>query len=471
MLIHKLSKLKNDFYLHHCQRERIVPSRPIYTILSPYFPHLLQYSVKIFPELESILSNLPNQPGVYIYKNSEHEIIYVGKAINLKKRVNQYFQRDDALGPKTKQLVSQIASIDYHVVGSEIEALILEASLIKEYRPKYNSQLKDDKSYVYISISKDKFPLITPAFKSNISPNAQVYGPFPNSPAVRSLLKTIRHIFPYYSQAHQKDRKCLYCHIGLCPGPDISVKDYRKNINRIKSILNGNFKKLIRILTKEMNQYSNNENYEMAKVRRDQINSIIYVTSGWENLNNLYEQVELQEDQIGKALRELKMVLSPYMAKVTDIFRIEAFDISNLGSKYFVGSMVVFQNGKNDLDEYRKFKIYTKDTPDDQYMIKEVIWRRFKHPEWMYPQIILVDGGKPQVSAASQILKLHSELNINLIGLAKKQETIVIKTETGWVEINLPKNSPSLQLLQRLRDEAHRFANRYRKELIKRELF
>jgi excinuclease ABC subunit C len=313
--------------------------------------------------LETKLKLLPGKPGVYIYKNKDREIIYVGKAKILKKRVMQYFQRDDALGPKTLQLVSQINDLDFHIVGSEIEALILEASLIKQYRPKFNSQLKDDKSYVYISISNDKHPVVAPAFKSNISPNATLYGPFPSSTAVRSLLKTIRHIFPYYSQKHPKDKQCLYCHIGLCPGPSISVKDYRKNINRIKSILNGNFKKLIWRLKKEMNTYSKEENYEMAKVRRDQINAISYVISGWENLNHLYEQVDLQEDQIGKALRELKMVLSPYMPEISHISRIEAYDISNLGSKYFVGSMVVFQNGKTDIDEYRKFKIYTKDTP------------------------------------------------------------------------------------------------------------
>jgi excinuclease ABC subunit C len=138
--------------------------------------------------------------------------------------------------------------------------------------------------------------------------------------------------------------------------------------------------------------------------------------------------------------------------------------------------MVVFQNDKIDNNEYRKFKIYTKDTQDDQYMIKEVVWRRLKHPEWTLPQIILVDGGKPQVTAALAAVGAQCDApNINynflIIGLAKKEETIVIKNANEWVEINLPKNSPSLQLLQRLRDEAHRFANKYRKELIKKSFY
>jgi excinuclease ABC subunit C len=419
-------------------------------------------------QLLNKVNQLPDQPGVYIYKNDKKQIIYIGKAVNLKKRVTQYFKRDDALGPKTLQLVSQIADLEYRLVGSEIEALVLEASLIKQYRPKYNSQLKDDKSYIYIVISKDKYPTVTPVFKSSLNSNANFYGPFPDSSAVRSLLKTIRHIFPYYSTPHHGKSKCLYCHLGLCPGPDIDEKEYKKIIGNIKHILNGNFKKLTSTLKKEMDQFSKNENYEFAKLRRDQLMSVEYIMSGWKNLNNLYQQIDLPEDRAYKALRELKSVLLPHIHHLIDINRIEAYDISNLGSKYFVGSMVVFQNGKIDLDEYRKFKIYTKATQDDQYMIKEVVWRRLKHPEWRLPQIILVDGGKPQVSAASMVLDEYKG-KISLIGLAKREETIVIKTADYWTEINLPKNSPSLLLLQHLRDEAHRFANKYRKELIKRK--
>ena len=406
------------------------------------------------------LKNIPDSPGVYIYKNSENKIIYIGKAVSLKKRVSQYFRSDEALGYKTKQLVSQIAKIDFHVVGSEIEALILESSLIKQYRPKFNSQLKDDKSYIYITISKDKIPLIKPAFKSNLNPNAIFFGPFPDSTAVKSLLKTIRVIFPFYSSVHGP-KKCLYCHLGLCPGPNPDVKEYKKNVLRIKHILNGNFSKLISKLEKEMMVFSKAENFEMAKTRRDQINSLNYIISGWKNLSNLYQKVDLQEDQVSKALRDLKTILAPYFPGLKNISRFEAYDISNLGSKYFVGSMTVFQQGRIAKDEYRQFKIYSKITPDDQFMIKEVIYRRLKHSEWKMPDFILVDGGKPQVSAANQVSP-----SIPIIGLAKREETIVIKIGDSWEEIKLPKNSPSLLLLQQLRDEAHRFANNYRKKLI-----
>jgi len=410
------------------------------------------------------LTKIPSSPGVYIYKDKQKKIIYIGKAVNLKKRVSQYFQRDDALGYKTSQLVSQIADINFRIVNSEIEALVLESSLIKQYRPKFNSQLKDDKSYIYITITKDKFPLIRPAFKSTLNQNDYFFGPFPDSSSVKSLLKTIRHIFPYFSKKHG-DKKCLYCHLGLCPGPNPNLKEYKSNISKIKKILNGNFKKLISQLKKEMNSFSKLEKFELAKIKRDQISAVNYVISGWQNLSHLYQDVNFKEDNSQKAVDELVLTLLPYFPKLKNIFRIEAYDISNLGSKYFVGSMTVFQNGKLDHDQYRQFKIYSKITPDDQFMIKDVIYRRLKHSEWQLPDLILVDGGKPQVTSANTVSQ-----NIPIIGLAKKQETIIIKTDANWVEINLPKNSPSLRLLQQLRDEAHRFANKYRRSLIKKIL-
>lgn len=445
------------------------------------------------------IKTIPPKPGVYIYKNRENKIIYIGKAINLKKRVSQYFQSNRALGYKTSRLVSEINNISFKTVGSEIEALILESNLIKQYRPKYNSQLKDDKSYVYISITKDKYPLIKPAFKSNLNKNDIFYGPFPDSKSVKSLLKTIRHIFPYFSKKHS-NKPCLYCHLNICPGPNPNPAEYRSIVTKIKKILSGNFQKLIKDLTKEMVSASKLENYELAKIRRDQISSINYVISGWKNLNHLYQDIQFIEDKFQKSTDELKLLLSTYFPNLSNINRIEAYDISNLGKKYFVGSMTVFQKGKIDHSQYRQFKINTKVSPDDQYMIKEVIYRRLKHLEWNYPDLILVDGGKPQVTAAIEAIKpisqslLLSPVHHNyeviggsregikgwvlpVIGLAKKFETLVIKTgqnsgkPSDWQEINLSKSSPSLQLLQQLRDEAHRFANRYRKKIIKSNLF
>ncbi|HOZ80679.1 MAG TPA: GIY-YIG nuclease family protein [Candidatus Woesebacteria bacterium] len=400
------------------------------------------------------LINLPTSPGCYLYRDALGEIIYVGKAINLKKRVSQYFHRDDALGPKTQTLVSQIASIETKVVGSEIEALILESSLIKKYRPKYNSLLKDDRSYSYIVITNDLFPLVYSTHYSSIPPKSTVFGPFPSGKDVVNLLSTIHHIFPYYKKAHPKT-ECLYCHLNQCPGPNPNRQDYLKTISKIKKILNNKFSLLRRQLVSEIKKVNQPESYEKALALKKQLDSLDYIVSGWRNLKNLFESVNLSEDKQSQAINELKTTIN-----LPKINRIECYDISQMGTKYFVGSMVVWQNGAIDKSQYKKFKINTKVTPDDQYMIKEVVFRRLRHPEWGTPDLIMVDGGKPQVSSVTTITDLP------IIGLAKKFETIVIKNQNGFQEINLPANSSALNLLKSLRDEAHRFANYYRRQLM-----
>jgi excinuclease ABC subunit C len=410
------------------------------------------------------LKSLPDSPGIYIYRNSAGQIIYIGKAVNLKKRVSHYFQRDDALGPKTSQLVSQIASIETKTVGSEIEALILEASLIKKYCPKYNSQLKDDRSYLYICISSETIPRIFTAHYSNLPNSGDIYGPFPDASSVKALLKVIRRIFPYRSREKHPAKDCLYCHLDLCPGVKPNLHAYKKSISRIKQILSGRFKYLQKNLRREMTLASKTQNYELAAVLRDQLTSLDYVVSGQASLNNLYQDINLPEDRQSSAINELSSVVN-----ISPINRIECFDISQLGTKYFVGSMTVWQNGQIDHSQYRQFNIRYRSSPDDQLMIKEVVYRRLKHPEWGVPDLIVVDGGKPQVSAATSIL-YSPYSNLQVIGLAKKFETIVIKNRAGlpaeWQEINLPAYSHALRLLQQLRNEAHRFANRYRKKLL-----
>ncbi len=426
------------------------------------------------------LKNLPETSGCYIYRNLAGEIIYVGKAINLKKRVSQYFQRDDALGPKTKILVSQIASIETKTVNSEIEALILESSLIKKYHPKYNSQLRDNKSYLYICISKSKIPIIFTAHSSNLPQNADIYGPFPDASSVKSLLKTIRRIFPYRSQETHPKTKCLYCHLGLCPGPSPDPKRYHQNIIKIKKILNGHFKSLFLSLNREMKIASKSENYENALILKNQINSLNYIVSGWQSLKNLYADINLPEDKQSQAIESLETTLKPYL-NIKNINRIECFDISQMGFNYFVGSMVVWQNGEIDKNEYKKFKIKNKFNKviarsdatwqsNDPLMMKEVVYRRLRHPEWGIPDLIVVDGGKPQVSAVDNVIASKAKQSIPLIGLAKRIETIVIKNGDSWVEMNLPPKSQALLLLMKLRDEAHRFANKYRQELIRKSL-
>ena len=426
-------------------------------------------------DFSDVLKNLPHTPGVYIYKNQEGTIIYVGKAIDLKRRVTQYFQRDDALGPKTASLVAEIANISTHTVGSEIEALVLEASLIKKYKPKYNSQLKDDKSYTYIVISKGTFPLVYAAKRTNLNTDEDTYfGPFPNGSAVRNILKTLRKIFPFYVKPNHPSIKCLYCHLGICPGPNPDKKTYLKNIHGVKSILSGRFNKIKADLRRGLKAYSKAEEYEKAAVVRDQLQSLEYITAGWQHLDALFSDINVADDKVSSSLEGLRTTLLPYFPFLSSLYRLECYDISNFGPNFFVGAMTVFQGDRLASDEYRKFKIKTKESQDDQFMIREIVFRRLKHYDWEYPQIIIVDGGKPQLSAIYSIIKSFPESplrNIAVIGLAKKFETIVINNHDKWVEINLPPDSNSLHLLQQLRDEAHRFANRYRKELMKVSLY
>lgn len=410
------------------------------------------------------LKTLPNSPGIYIYRNLADEIIYVGKAINLKKRVSQYFQARDALGPKTATLVSQIDSIETKIVGSEIEALILESSYIKKYHPKYNSLLKDDRSYQYICITKEKLPRVYPVFQSVADNNNHLYGPFPSGASIKSLLKMLRHTFPYYGQKNHPKTQCLYCHLNICPGPNPDPVIYHYNISKIKQILSGKFTLVQRQLKKEMLLASKNRKYESALQSRNQLEAIKYIVSGWNNLNNLFEQINLPEDRQSSAILELETTLKPYL-NINHLNRIECFDISQMGKRHFVGAMTVWQNGHLDNSQYRKFKINTKLTQDDQFMIKEIVYRRLQHPEWGTPDLIVVDGGKPQLSSASTVC------DIPLIGLAKRLETIVIKSDDEFIEINLPQNSNALLLLESLRNEAHRFANRYRKELMSKSIW
>lgn len=406
--------------------------------------------------------NLPHKPGVYIYQDKAGKIIYVGKAIDLRNRVSQYFNSDTALGPKTKTLVKNIAKIDYKIIGSEIEALILESNLIKLHHPKYNSRLMDDKNYIYICISKDTYPRIFSAHSSKLDDKKYTaFGPFPDSASVKFLLKSIRNIFPYRTFKAIHPKNCLYCHLGLCPGPT-PPKDYQKTIAKIKNILTGKSKKLIDSLQIDMFNYSNKYQYEKALITKKQIESLFYINSSWKNINRLTNSINLPQDKYISALSGLKTLLSKY-TKVDQINRIEAYDISNMGNKCFVGAMSVFEAGHIDNSQYRKFKIKTKHSQDDQYMIQEIVSRRLKHTNWLTPQIILVDGGKPQVTAVSHTISK----NIILIGLAKQEEIIIIKTNTGFDQIKLPIHSHSLRLLQHLRDEAHRFANKYRLQLSK----
>lgn len=347
---------------------------------------------------------------------------------------------------------------------------MLEEKLIKKYTPKYNIKLIDGKQYPSLKITiKDEYPKVL-LVRKVVKDNCLYFGPYTSTSSLRTVLKILRRIFPYQNVLNHSNKLCLYYHLGLCPCPSVTKDvNYGKMINHIIDFLNGKTGKIIRELENERNLFSKNEGFEEAKELQRKINSIKLITS------NVYKPFEyelnpnLRADVVQKELSELIKVLNENGVGVLDLKRIECYDISNTSGLNATGSMVVFTNGEKDTASYRRFKI-KKDyngKPNDFAMMQEVLERRLKHLEWPSPSLIVVDGGKGQVSSVNEIITKKA-LKIPLIGLAKREETIITST---LKEIILPKDSKTLHLIMRLRDEAHRFAITYHKKLRSRFIF
>ncbi|MBI4089174.1 MAG: GIY-YIG nuclease family protein [Candidatus Levybacteria bacterium] len=393
--------------------------------------------------------------------------MYVGKAKNLKKRVNSYFAKYANLGHKTSVLVSKISKIKTIIVDSEIQAFLLEANFIKKYKPKYNIKLTDDKAYPLIRVTiKDSYPKILIARRTS-DKNSLYFGPFPNSTKeLRITLKIIRKIFPFQSVPNHPKKICLYNHLGLCPCPPVFdspefKKEYRKSIKHIIDFLNGKSKKIIKDLIKERDLLSSQEQFEKANVLQSKISAIELITGPYYARFDSDLSPNLLEDLRAKETEDLMRILNENKVAVKILRRIECFDISNVSGKNATGSMVVFTNGEKNSSQYRKFKIKTLNSPNDFAMMEEVLQRRIQHKEWPYPDLLIVDGGKGQVSSALKVLR-EIKTHIPIIGLAKKEETII---SSDFKEIILSKNSDALKLVMRIRDEAHRFAITYHRKL------
>ena len=413
-------------------------------------------------------AKIPHKPGVYIYQDEKYRILYVGKALDLYHRVASYFSANHLAegNLKTAALVELITDIDTIIVESELEALILEANLIKKYKPPYNIRLVDDKDYLYIKITKGPFPQIVTARKKDLKNTLKFFGPFPSSTTVKNTLKSLRRVFPWCANPSGK-RPCFYYHINLCPGPcagEISQQDYKKIINRFIYFMEGKKEKLINDLTKEMEDKAKKEQFEEAQSIKKTIDGILYLTQT--NRTEMYLQnPNFLEDQRMKALMQLKESLG--LSNIPE--RIEGYDISNIQGYEAVASMVVLTNGEIDKSQYRKFKMRPPAggsiKPNDFAMHQETILRRMKHPEWKTPDMLLIDGGKGQVSAVyKQIQETGTEefKRVPIFGIAKRMEWLY--TPDGR-EIKLSKSNSGLQLLQRLRDESHRFAIAYYRKL------
>lgn len=409
--------------------------------------------------LKQKLSKLPVDPGVYFHKNAAGEIIYVGKAAVLKNRVKQYFQKSKK-DPKTEALVAEIFDTDWITVDTEMDALFLEAEMIKRYMPKWNILLRDDKAVSYVRISmNEEVPYIS-FTRTPMDDKATYIGPFYGKTTVERALRILRHVFPYYDKPYS-GKKTLNTDLGLTPGIEIgktTTKDYKRNLRKLIQYLEGGREKLLKELEKTMKDEAKAGNYELAAEARDQL-------FGLRELKKriVFSDKEFLDLSSDKALEELKELLNlPKPPR-----RIEGYDVSHQSGKDTVGSMVVFLNGAAARSEYRKFKIRTS-TNNDLKSMQEIITRRLKHKEWEFPDLIILDGGKTQVGA---VLPLVEPFGIPVVGRDKSGDhsksakvCLVVKSEM----IELSKSSHVARLIARIDEESHRFAVTYH-SLLKRK--
>jgi len=445
-------------------------------------------------EIKKQLKNLSTASGVYLFRDPKQQILYIGKAVNLRNRVRSHFNNP-------KLWINQVAKIETRPTNSEIAALILESQLIKKHRPPYNVQWKDDKNYFYVAITQEEWPRVyithqpqtidglqqtanskrTSRKQSAVS-REQFIGPFVDGNALKSTLRVLRKIFPFRSCKTMPQHPCLQYYLERCVAPckiknQISniknTKEYLHNITAIIKILNGESPTLVSRFKKEMRVASTELNFEQAGKIRDQITGL--------------EKV-LAHSQIIKPLLNKNILRTKnYQLKTDWHGRVEAYDISNISGELAVGSMIVFENGQPKKSDYRRFKIRTVRGANDIAMIKEVLQRRFKHPEWPWPDIILIDGGLAQLNAAIEIIQhaptlplpLNAEggklktknyqLKTRVFSLAKKQEKLY--NNKNHSPIPLAKLKPEVGfLIQRIRNEAHRFALNYHRQLRKKQL-
>ncbi len=387
------------------------------------------------------LSFLPDTTGVYAFRNKD--LLYIGKASDIKKRVKSHFQQPSY---RDSLFTSKIEEIGYVETDSEIEALLLEAELIKKHQPKYNVLWKDDKNYFYIKIDKEDLPVISITHQPKKKKQTEYIGPFIEGKPLKKSLKTLRKIFPFYSRKNHPKKLCSFCHLNLCPGPDPDPKEYKKNIKNLKDFLKGKKKSVLKNLKKEMKKASEKQEYEKAAKLRDKIEALEKIISHTKIIKK-----EIDYKTIEKELKEI------FKKKIE---KIEAYDISNIQGQKATGSLVVFKKGKPEKSLYRKFRIKIEGKPNDTAMIKEVLKRRFGHKEWPCPDMILIDGGKGQLTAALS----ETPKGIAIATLAKKEnELFTPKRKEPLLLKNLPKELSNMFL--HLRDEAHRFAIAYHRKL------
>tara|TARA_R110002111_G_scaffold203713_2_gene268550 strand:+ start:13603 stop:14979 length:1377 start_codon:yes stop_codon:yes gene_type:complete len=420
----------------------------------------------------------PTTAGVYLMKDAQARVIYVGKAVNLKSRASSYFTQAAAVDRRTAELVTEIADIDFLDTETEVDALLLEARLIKDIRPRFNSELKDDKTFPYLEITtREDFPRVEFTRKPK-SKGTKLYGPFTNAKQLRGTITVLQKIFRFRNCSLDIEdgdekwrwfRPCLLHSINQCTAPcnlRISKEDYRKDINRLKLFLDGKKDRLLNEMKKEMQAASEEKNYETAARLRDEIQLL----ESLHQRGNLEDHAQPEVFYIDpkKGMQGLKKVFQlPDLPR-----RIEGVDIAHLQGGETVASLVQFIDGLPFKHGYKRFKIRTVKGIDDFASIREVVSRRIRrlHQEGeSFPDILLIDGGKGQLNAAMTAMR---ELGVEppfTISLAKREEEVYVPGETE--PRRLSRHSYGLRLLQYVRDESHRFAQHYHHLLRKKSHF
>ncbi len=401
------------------------------------------------------IENLPPTPGVYFFKDAASKILYIGKATSLRDRVKSYFSKDlyEARGPWIEKMRGHITDIEVTETDSALEALLLEAYLIKKHQPRFNSKEKDDKSFAYVVITKDRFPVVSVMRERDLLKRdddasiAYIYGPFPQGKLLREALKIIRKIFPFRDekcvpaedQKRDTPKPCFNYHIGLCPGVctgEISASEYRRRIMHIRFFFEGRKREIVQRLTKDMNKAVKGEDFETAATIRNRLHALDHI-----------RDVSLLTDSFFEERRNASGM------------RIEGYDVAHTAGSHVVGVMVAVDSGEPLTDAYRTFRI--KDDPgnNDIKALKEIIRRRMRHPEWGIPDYVVVDGGIAHKNAAEKILKVAG-YTIPVIAVSKDANHRPHRYKGNTAIIRAHKDD-----IVTANMEAHRFALSYHKRL------
>lgn len=403
---------------------------------------------------------------MYWFLDAADQVLYVGKAKSLKNRVVSY-TRFGLLNARLQQMVSSAVLLKHQVLESELEALLVEAELIRAHQPQYNILLKDDKTPLYIVITHEDYPRVVTARRKEIEKktiSGTILGPFPSSYKVKEVLHIARQIWSWCNGSHQLGRACFYYHLGLCPGAcigKITPAEYQAQITQLLLFLRGKKKNVLKELSTQLKLATKQEEFELARVLYDKITIIQAVTQKNYKLRPDMALPALHLSEVEESVIYLRKLLTTHLSlpKNMPLHRIEGYDVSNIQGTNPAVAMVTFLDGQSAAHEYKLFNIRSLATPNDFAMHQEALTRRQNHPEWGAPDLVVIDGGKGQLRAA---LKVWQWPNL-IIGIAKDPDRVIIPYQENGLKyhvIKLPASHPALKLIQRIRDESHRFSKK-----------